>query len=37
MYTKERTHLIESFDVGNNLGIKDGPAVIVPYGILGIF
>ena len=26
MYTKERTHLLESFDVGSNLGIKDGPA-----------
>ena len=29
MYTKERTHLLEPFDVGS----KDGPAVTVPNGI----
>ena len=37
MYTKERTHLLESFGVRNNLGIKDGPTVTLPNEILGIF
>jgi len=37
MYTKERTNLLESFDVRSNLGIKDGPTVTVPNEILGIF
>ena len=37
MYTKERTHLLESFGVRNNLGIKDGPTMTLPNEILGIF
>ena len=37
MYTKERTHLLQSNDVESNIGIKDGSAVTMPNGILRVF
>ena len=37
MYTKERTHLLELFEVRSNLRIKDGPVVTMPNEILGDF